>query len=1409
MAASIAKQTRASRVRALPVPRLQRTAPRFDRRRGRRFLFETASLYSLLILSAPVFAAPQGGSVVAGQATISQSGSTTNINQSSNNAVINWQGFSIGASETVNFNQPSSSSATLNRVVGNEQSVISGALNANGQVFIVNSNGIIFTKNAQVNVGGLVASTLDISNQNFMSGTYVFEGDSTASVLNRGHLQAHDGGYISLLGTKVVNDGIITATLGTVAMASGEKITLNFNGDSLIDVTIDKGAYNALVSNKRLIVADGGQVILTARAADQIVAAQVNNSGIIQARTMAGLEGGSVSVGKIKLIAYGGKVAVSGKLDASAPDGGNGGAIETSGDQVNIADSAVVTTKAANGANGTWLIDPTNFTIAASGGDITGTLLSAELQLTNVVLTTAMGSSGTGGNLYVDDSVSWSSGYSLTLTAANNLYVNSAITASGDDAGLTLTATGGSIYVNAPITLSGAYDTMVLNANTTSGYVYVNNAITLSGAQNDALTINALDYVINTKASYSGTTTDSSGNVVAVTDTSGGTYGSINFTSSQGSASNDSLTINGHAYTLIYSASQLDGIDMVVNGKYYDPVTGKYDVSTISIENGVAIKSGSYYYDPATGKYDIINYNSANGLYWDPLTQTYDLTKQQEARYYGAADDYYYDSATGLYDILGGEETSAGYIYYNPSDGKYDATSFQGLSAVYYDPITGKYDLSSTYVQSGYQYIAIANNLTESGTQSVAPVLTFDGTLAGLGHTIDGLQISTTSNYTGLIGQITGTASQYAVVRDLGVTDIYLDAAEDVGGIAGSATYTNFTNDYVTGEITSTTSAISFVGGLLGYGYYANVSYSFSDVAIVGPEAIGENAGALVYAGVGGLVGGLVYGNISNSDAVDDILCTTVCGGLLGGGGPVNITSSYHIGNVTGYDIITAYENGGIPDGTTADILGGLAGYVSQATVSYSFADGDVHSGGEFGGDNAYAGGLIGWASEAAISNDWANSNVTSEYGGGGGLVGTLESGSTVTSGWNSTTSISDSYATGTVTAETAGISGGSAGGLVGIVTGSTGTITISGSHSSDTVTGSTVSYHGNAAGGLIGVDSANTIISDSYATGDVSCGECSSGGLVGINEGTIANSYASGDVLSASDSAGGLVGVNEGAITDSSAIDGTVSAGTAGGLVGLNEGSISYSTSSDNVIATDHWEGTYSGDAYEAGGLVGVNWPTGTVDHSSASGDVTAPYADSVAGGIIGENLGAVTDSSGTGSVNVEGNSVDLAIGTSTGSAQVGTTSGIYTGTSSGISYEDIKAVEAQQAAEKAAAEAAARQLAAHRAAEQQAGSIANSVTASLAKVEVTQQISAQSSSAGTQAVTAAAPPIDANLAVQAVPAATPLPAQPSERRRVANAANRNRHGGSGGYGASIHSIDVNGRHFDLRTNSNKMPER
>lgn len=301
--------------------------------------FNTRLSYPLTLALALFFtslaqAAPVGGVVTAGTASISSSGSSTTINQSTPKAIINWQRFNVGTNESVRFNQPSSSSIALNRVMGPDGSSIMGNLSANGRVFLINPNGILFGAGSQVNVGGMVASTQGITDANFLAGNYRFAGNSAASVSNLGNITTNvDGGYIALLGANVSNTGVITARLGTVALAAGNGLTLDVAGDRLLNVSVDQGAVNALVSNGHLIMADGGQVLMTARGASNLLPHAVNNTGLIQAQSISNHNGSIVlSAGPDA-----GIVNVSGSLDASGTRAGQtGGSVQVLGSSVNL-----------------------------------------------------------------------------------------------------------------------------------------------------------------------------------------------------------------------------------------------------------------------------------------------------------------------------------------------------------------------------------------------------------------------------------------------------------------------------------------------------------------------------------------------------------------------------------------------------------------------------------------------------------------------------------------------------------------------------------------------------------------------------------------------------------------------------------------------------------------------------------------------------------------------------------------------------------------------------------------------------------------------------------------------------------------------------------------------------------------
>ncbi|MDB5763417.1 MAG: hypothetical protein JWQ21_2412 [Herminiimonas sp.] len=390
-----------------------------------RFALKALAVSVMLAFGASAFALPAGGVVTAGGATINSGASTTTINQSTQNAVINWQSFNIAQGQTVQFVQPNAGSVALNRVVGANPSSILGTLSANGKVFLVNPNGILFGQGASVNVGGLVASTMNITDSNFMAANYTFAGAGPGAVLNQGTINA-DGGYVALLGANVSNQGVISANMGTVALAAGNAVTLDVAGDGLLNVTVNQGAVNALVDNGGLIRANGGQVLMTAMAAGNLLKTVVNNTGMIEAQTLDNRNGTIKLLGDMQS----GTVNVGGTLDASAPGGGNGGFIETSAAHVTVQPSARITTAAAQGLTGNWLIDPVDYTIAATAGDITGAQLSANLAGTNVTILSSSGAAGVRGDINVNDAVNWSAN-KLTLNAQNNININTAMTGTG------------------------------------------------------------------------------------------------------------------------------------------------------------------------------------------------------------------------------------------------------------------------------------------------------------------------------------------------------------------------------------------------------------------------------------------------------------------------------------------------------------------------------------------------------------------------------------------------------------------------------------------------------------------------------------------------------------------------------------------------------------------------------------------------------------------------------------------------------------------------------------------------------------------------------------------------------------------------------------------------------------------
>lgn len=334
------------------------------------------------LVSGGAHANPTGGNVVAGGATINDRGNgTLDINQSTGKAIINWKGFSIGANETVNFRQPGSNSVTLNRVVGNDPSAIFGRLNANGNVILVNPNGVLFGKGARVDVGGLVATTANISDKDFLAGKYKFDQPSSkanAMIVNEGTISIKDSGLAVLVAPAVRNSGVIEAKLGRVALAGAKTVTVDFHGDGLLsfDATsavselpkdADGKPVSALVANNGVIRADGGTVLMTARAVKGVIDNVVNTDGIVSAKAVGTQNGKIVLSG-----GDAGTVNVAGTVEATGVNAGErGGKVVVTGEHVNVARGAAIDVSGAAGggeiALGSQGVAPDDGSAAFSG----------------------------------------------------------------------------------------------------------------------------------------------------------------------------------------------------------------------------------------------------------------------------------------------------------------------------------------------------------------------------------------------------------------------------------------------------------------------------------------------------------------------------------------------------------------------------------------------------------------------------------------------------------------------------------------------------------------------------------------------------------------------------------------------------------------------------------------------------------------------------------------------------------------------------------------------------------------------------------------------------------------------------------------------------------------------------------
>lgn len=393
-------------------------------------------------------ALPQDPNVVGGAASFHQSGATLNVNQSTNRTVIDWRSFDIGSNATTNFIQPGASSIAVNRVNASANPTqIQGSLNANGQVWILNPNGVLFGKTAKIDVAGIVASTGNIDTAAFMRGDnrLQFTGADGGEVANAGLISVADGGLAAFVAPSVRNSGIIRARVGKVTLAAGTTFTLDLAGDQLVELGL--GANNAIVDQSGQVLADGSVVNITAKAATKVVDSVINVSGTVLASS-AYEDGGTIvltadniTTGPDATLAADGGVNGDGgtiygyanklgKYDGafSAQGGsqsGNGGFIETSGKKVQIADGIAINTLAANGATGNWSIDPDDLEVVGTGAGVLSSGVNDETSTISAA-TVVAGLASTNVTLQANNSITVSEAITSTATGAGvgNLALN-------------------------------------------------------------------------------------------------------------------------------------------------------------------------------------------------------------------------------------------------------------------------------------------------------------------------------------------------------------------------------------------------------------------------------------------------------------------------------------------------------------------------------------------------------------------------------------------------------------------------------------------------------------------------------------------------------------------------------------------------------------------------------------------------------------------------------------------------------------------------------------------------------------------------------------------------------------------------------------------------------------------------
>jgi len=938
-------------------------------KRGALTIAALVALYRPALALSPT-ELPTGGVITAGSGSITTSGSAMTVNQASQKLVADWNTFNIGSEASVAFQQPGATAAALNRIHDLNPSEIMGHLTANGQVFLLNQSGIIFGKTSQVNVGGLVATSLDMANSDFLAGKYQFSNAGGAgSVINQGEISAMPGGVVALIAPQVENDGTINADGGSAALLAGDKVTVDFGGDGLINYVIDQGAVQAQVDNKGLIQADGGLAVMSAQAASDLTSAAVNNTGIVRARTLENKAGKIVLLSDMSV----GTTAVGGTLDASAPDGGDGGQIETSAASVKIADGATIDTRAASGNTGEWLIDPTHdFTVAATGGDMTGATLSGNLATTNATIKSASGASGGKGDIFIKDGVSWSSGNTLKLNADRNIKVNSEINVGGDSK-LALKYGQGSadgqisgapalFTANAPINFgsSAHFTTQLGSSGETKHYTIISTLEELQAISN-------LDgnYVLGADINAAGSSFTPIGGFVDM-----GTYWAA-------------MQNNGEHAVELLSPYMFKGS---FEGAGHSISNFKIDGSSSAF---VGLFSAAFNPDGASQTVENLTLKGAN-----------------------VEGTIHVGALTGIV----GPSTTVYNVKVKDSSVKGQST-VGGLSGLAMGTVAGSSANRVTITQSGnftdfYSQFSSRENygnlggLVGSSSGATLYNTSSSGSVTGNDDSCNIGGLVGNANYSSDMGQPNGgiidshSSATVSMGNQTAATWTHVNTNNDyvdvgsVGGLVGKFSGTEISNSYSTGSVTAGTghfflppdfwsnTHMSGFGGLVGQVSRDNngsstpqISNSYSTGSVT--------VGSYTY-NTGGFAGSINASNVSQSYSTGNVTVTGSGGNNIGGfAGQIGTDGNNHVSAIT-----NAYSMGNVTAPSDANGVGGFAGGMYSgpvgsplSTIDYAYSTGMVT-----GGNQYSRGGFIGYNNGVITNAAWdVNTSGISTSGIGGG----------------------------------------------------------------------------------------------------------------------------------------------------------------------------------------------------------------------------------------------------------------------------------------------------------------------------------------------------------------------------------------------------------------------------------------